>query len=496
MSVARSAIERDGWASWRALVQAVATVTSAAVFGAALVAAAWRTGPDAWILLFAMGIVPLLVLVIVKEPRAAVLTTFVTFSVGFVSIPIGPFDLQAVDGAILLGTLLVVFRRLGLGIVPLRWAPTLWWVVALVVAAVVSFASALDRTEAIKPVGSLVAGLAFAALTYTVCKKPGDIRLLANGLVIVATALVIPSLLQGQRFESYYQGALIEGRLQGLFTEPNELGLFCALAATIALGLLVGSAGKPVARLLYAGMLAVLSGGLLLSLSRGAWLGTLVALVLMLVMLRSARRLLLAIGIPAVMALTIAANVATENPTTRIVAERIEAFVNIDQPYDERPEIYAEAWRQIQDDPLTGQGPGNFAVASERSVGNGATIKASHAHNAYLNIAAELGLPALAFLIALIWSLAMTARRTIGRANSADNKSDAALVAALIAALGANATTGLVNNFFGNAILEPMIWAIVGMLLAAAGMWGVSSHSPRAEKRRLPRTFDDARTSS
>ena len=458
---------RDAWYWWRASVRTLAIVLNAGVFGAALVALAWRFGALAPAVLVVAAIVPLALVLVITEPRIGILVVFASFSIGFASLPFGPLNLQAVDLAIFLVTALVALRRMGAGLVPLRWSPALAWAVALVAWAIVSMTSALDLSEAVKQVGSLAAGAVFATVTYTVCRSMRDIRMLSAGLVFVAAAVTLPALTQMGGFRSYYQGALVEGRLQGIFIEPNELGLFCAMTSLVAAGLFLGTRNRPLLRLAYLFALAILLAGLILSLSRGAWLGAGAGVLLLLWWLRDARRLLIAAAFPLLIGLVALATFAPENPTVRVVEQRLFAFTNIDQPYDERPEIYAEAIRQIRDDPWTGQGPGNFAVASRRSASDGVAVAASHAHNAYLNMGAELGLPSVLLLLGLIGTVTAHARKAIRTADRLGARSDAALIAGLAALLVADVTTGLVNNFLGNAIIEPTIWAGIGMILAA-----------------------------
>jgi len=458
------------WLWWRLSVRTLAIALTCGVAGATLVALAWRFGDKGPAILVAVALIPFVLLLTINDPRVAMIIVFTSFLFGFTSITIFLFDIrlniQAVDIAILLATLLVVMQRLAVRQVPISWAAPLWWSLLLVLWAIVSMTSALDQSEAFKQVGSLATGLILATIVFTLCRQIQDIDFICTALVIAAVAVGLPALSQTGELQSYYGGSIVEGRVTGIFGEPNELGLFSAMTAMIAAGLLLASRSSA-RRFGYSAILAILVLSLTLSLSRGAWMGAGVGILVLLVTLPVARRMLLVAGIPLLIVGFVVSSLAPSSPNVRIVGERLLSFGNIDQPYDDRPAIYTEAIRQIRDDPMTGQGPGNFSVAAQRLTSGGIIVTASHAHSAYLNIAAELGLPALLSLVAFILVLALRGRRAIRAAHAEGRSSDAALVAGIAAALAANVTTGFVNNFLGNPIIEPTIWVSVGMLLAA-----------------------------
>lgn len=435
-----------------------------AVFGAAAAAVTARFDEAAPLVLLGLAAVPLVIFAVFADSRAGVAIVFLSFPVGFGAVDVGVFRLQATDAALLAATVLIVLKRGAAGNVPLIWSRQLRWGVALAVWAVLLVSSAANYELAIKQSGSLVAGVVFAALVLTVCESMEDIRRLLGVLVAVAVGIAVPAALTTD-YAAYYGGALVVGRPEGVFIEPNELGSFCAMTALVAAGLAFGARTRR-GRAAAVAAVALLATGIVVSLSRGAWIGTFMGLGVILITLRGARRAALLV-LPLLLYFAFAENGARDNPQVQVVEERVQALTNVDQPYENRFAIWREALRQVQLDPWTGQGPGNFAIASRRHASESLTVYAAHAHNMYLNVSAELGLPGLAALLGLISSLAFAARQALRATPASDAPRDRAVIAGVAAALAALAALGVFHMFVGNAIIDGTIWALVGFLLAA-----------------------------
>ena len=204
-------------------------------------------------------------------------------------------------------------------------------------------------------------------------------------------------------------GSDAKNRVQGAFQSPNQLGSWCALVIPIAAGLMFMSSRK-LARALGAVSLLALLAALTFSLSRSAWIGTGAALILMLLTMREARRLLAIIFVPLALIGYVIFSAGAAPPEVKVVGERVQA-IGTRSPYDQRSQIYHEALREIREDPVTGVGPGGFVVASRRAGTETSTVAADHAHNLLLNYGAESGLPAVALLLAFVFSLALAAYR-------------------------------------------------------------------------------------
>ncbi len=148
--------------------------------------------------------------------------------------------------------------------------------------------------------------------------------------------------------------------------------------------------------------------------SRSAIVGVLVILMPMIYFLVPRWRWRIAawvmIGALAILELMLVRNVFTP-PGQPVLAQRDEASV------DGRLDIWESALRIVHDHPLTGVGMNMFREKAVRKLYPAPTFKQSvlpHAHNEFLQIATDLGLPGLALFVAwyvvTFWSLAQVYR--------------------------------------------------------------------------------------
>lgn len=218
---------------------------------------------------------------------------------------------------------------------------------------------------------------------------------------VATCAIALPESTQQRSFGA----AVVDGRAQGVFSQPNELGLFAGTTVVLALALLVGPRNSRWPRLEgialgIGGLVALAALGL--SLSRGAWLGTLLAVFVATVFVPSARRLLLIMGAWSTAGALLLLSTRSWPPQLQVIWARAGLIADRDaNPYDERPAIWQEGLRQVREHPWTGVGAANFPDASARSSSEVVVaVGPSHAHNILLNFAAEGGLPVLVALLA------------------------------------------------------------------------------------------------
>jgi O-antigen ligase len=202
-------------------------------------------------------------------------------------------------------------------------------------------------------------------------------------------------------------------RAHGHFGQPNPfagyLGTALPLAIAAALALRRDALGR------WAQAAAVLlAAGVVLSFSRGAWLGVACAAAVMLaVASERSRRWLVPLGA----ILLLIAGLGALGLLPAAIAERINVVAEYFGPFDvrnvdlnaenwsvvERMAHWQAAWYMFLDHPWFGIGPGNFATAYEQYYLPGWLEPLGHAHNYYLNLAAEVGLVGLAgYLLVLV----------------------------------------------------------------------------------------------
>ena len=435
-----------------------------ALAGAGLVALGARFGPLAPAVVIAVPLLILGAVVVLGDARMGVIAVLATFPLGSTSIPVGFASLQIAEAAALAVGGLVVLRRLGERETPLPWTPALWWALALLGWALVALPGALDRELAVKQILQLMGGLVFVCVIIAACKTVKDIRLILAGLTLFAVVIALMAFASGEQTKAAFGGSVVEGRAEGPFDQPNQLGAFCALTAVIAVGLMFGAETRR-QRILAAGAFALLTGGLLISLSRGAWIGAVFAILFLVFSLRQARRAIVGFSIPLLIAAFLLGSFEADSPQLEVVGARVQAFTVL-SPYDGRDDIWAEAQREIVERPVTGYGPGNFPVASTRAGSESASVRPHHAHNLLLTWAAETGLPSVLIIIGFGVALFLVGRRAAASVLAEGGEKDRALVVSLQAALIAVAGQGLVDYTFRNSVLFLVFWAVIGALLA------------------------------
>jgi O-antigen ligase len=235
-------------------------------------------------------------------------------------------------------------------------------------------------------------------------------------------------------------------RAFGTFGQPNPFGAFMGLTLPLALGMTFGqaqvalgayrafrqlherrdrdwfvvSAGSAVMALAASGVLGV---GLLVSWSRGAWLGFAAAFATML--LFAPRRRWLGVALVAVVVvglwLSILSGLAPDALVARIsdFAQDLTGFEDVrgraisDENYAvvERLAHWQAAISMANESPWLGVGFGNYEIVYPRHALVNWPLALGHAHNYYLNLLAETGIVGLAaYLIAWAVILALTLR--------------------------------------------------------------------------------------
>ncbi len=131
-----------------------------------------------------------------------------------------------------------------------------------------------------------------------------------------------------------------------------------------------------------------------------------------------------------------------------------------------REEVWYRALAAISDFPLTGIGAGLFGqivpiLYPYFTLGVGPTALAPHAHNLFLQVAIDLGLPGLVSFMALLLS-AVVVLAWLWR--SAIN-SDRPLVWGLAGSLIALAVHGLVDAVAWSSKASPLLWLLLGLIV-------------------------------
>lgn len=202
-----------------------------------------------------------------------------------------------------------------------------------------------------------------------------------------------------------------------MYQNPNDLAALSLFPLGIALAIFYSSAGRKLLRLATAGSAMLLLVVILLTQSRGAFVGLLAGMGLAFVALGLKHPVRSALA-----GLVAAAIIAIAVPATawqrfagigELRSAETAAQADPEGSAAERLEIAQTALRIVADNPIFGVGLGAYGGANARynpELGRKST------HNTYLNLAAEVGIPGMLIWIALPLSTLLYARRMRKRA--------------------------------------------------------------------------------
>jgi O-antigen ligase len=337
-------------------------------------------------------------------------------------------------------------------------------------------------------------------------------------LLLVASALigrkqaqwVVAALLVGaiaQALLGLYQFAFAVGpdyfvilgrfmRAYGSFGQPNPFGGYLGLALPVALSMALWAwqeiVRAPRARwqaLAWGGFFSaatvIIAGGLLASWSRGAWLGAAAGVLVVLVL--NSRTAALLNAVTALLLLTalllgaFSPNVVPTPITARLAD--VPAYFGLtdvlSQPVTdenfsvvERLAHWVAAQRMWEQAPWLGVGPGNYATVYPQVRLPQWEEPLGHAHNIYLNVAAETGLAGLAAYAALMVTVFVWLGRQIAKAKGAAGPWSRWRAALLVGILGVFVHLS-VHNMVDNLFVQGMVLQ-VGLWLALAHVDGAA----------------------
>ena len=215
-------------------------------------------------------------------------------------------------------------------------------------------------------------------------------------------------------------------RAYGTVGQPNSFAGYLNMAWPLLAGLAIwGWQGRTWWRWWPTLALLVVASALVLTFSRGGWLGAVAGGLVILWGLGGRWRILpLVVVVGAVLVLAGGWRLipAPLGPRLGSASQIVTAPALLRDEAQQRPDVYAAVeraaqfragWLMWQAHPVTGVGAGNYSDAYLDVAYNGWWISRGHAHNAYMQIAAEQGLIGLAAYLWLWW---VQWRRSVGAA--------------------------------------------------------------------------------
>ena len=253
----------------------------------------------------------------------------------------------------------------------------------------------------------------------------------------------------------------IGGAIRGLFGNSNDLALHLVTMVPLAIGFAFGSKGI-FRKLLYFAFASLFISGIVVTFSRGAFLGLFVtALVLVRKIGRKNKTLSAGVLIVALLALLTLAPASYSNRLSTIFSSSSDVTGSSTQ----RTEILKRSiWVTLRY-PLFGVGVGNFHYKSVHELVT---------HNAYTQVSSEMGIPALVmYLMLMIYPQRRLREIELATADVDDKRKlhywSIGIQASIIAYM--------VSSFFGAVAYQWYIYYLVGYAVAVRRIYYVDQHA-------------------
>ena len=330
------------------------------------------------------------------------------------------------------------------------------------------WAESLD--EATSSIGRYALNAVLFPIVYTAIREPKHIRWVAASLVAgaaVAAAYGLVTIPSASEAADSITAATDLNRITGTIGDPNLLASVLIVGMIMAIALSFDRDRAGAVRLLCAGVAALCFLAVVWTVSRGGIIALGAALIATVVFAGERRgRALVAALVFAVLALGYFTTFATDAQV-----ERLETA----DGGSGRTDIWKVGWRMVEANPGHGVGAGNFNVSSVHYllVEPGAIERSGFivdtpavAHNVYLEILAELGIPGLTLFLLLIGistATALRAARMFRRLGEEDLELIArAVVVSLCSTFAA--------DFFLAAEFSKLLWLLLSLGPAMVGV--------------------------
>jgi tetratricopeptide (TPR) repeat protein/O-antigen ligase len=410
----------------------------------------------------------------------------------FAPLPYGAVDLWAVsvvEAGVLVLVVLTGIRMLVEGEITLRRTPVLWPGLVMVALGLLQLAvgSSVNAHATRVSVQLCAAYVGFLLVLTTHLVTPARVRRLLWSVVLAGgllAALGIANRVGGRMLTPWFPPDFPEERLISTFVNPNHQALYFVIVLFIAAGLLLRprsnrrpASPQPIARGYMPSvgraarilcLLAVITGAavaLVLTFSRGGFGGLAAGLVVLLVTILRGRSL--ATAAVAGGAALVALAVVVQFAGATWLVERFSTLGR--EPFaDYRFAVWERTIQMVGDAPALGVGLGAYQDAFPRYRPPGIVPDKviDYAHNDYVQLAAEVGIPGL---LVLGWAMAALASLVVRRLGTRHDPFVRGLAAGGLAALTAVAVHSALDfglHMPANALLVVVLAAALPNIVA------------------------------
>jgi O-antigen ligase len=288
---------------------------------------------------------------------------------------------------------------------------------------------------------------------------------------MAASWLIAAALVSREGVEQflYGQATVMEGvgRATSVYPSATAFGIYAGRALPVALALAIFLPREwRLWRWATLALSIVIGAGVIVSFTRGAWIGVFAAMIVVAVVTRH-RPLSIALGAAVVAGLAALPFIRIERITSMF------DFNTEDNTGVARAKIWTAALRIIRDNPITGIGQDQFLYADPNyGVPQMRFFTTSHPHNWVLDFWLRLGIPGLLWMVAALVYFFRTAlilcRRWAGTALGA-------LALGLLASMVDFAVHGLLDMAYFTMDLALTFWLTIGMVVVLSRLNPTSS---------------------
>lgn len=265
--------------------------------------------------------------------------------------------------------------------------------------------------------------------------------------------------------------AEIGSRVVGPFDNPNVFGEYLIMLLPLAVALVLTRRGAQ--RLIGIAVTLAAGAALVYTWSRGAWLGAMASIGLLLVLYHA---VLLRLVVPAIVALPF---VAAALPSA--ILSRLTSIGNLaDTSTAYRVSIWTASVNMLKDIFESGIGTGSAAFSAVYpAYALGGAAYALHAHNLYLQIFVELGVVGIAVFVLMLFFFfrsVFSCYRTLG------DRTQATTILAMGLGVFALLVQGLTDNVWYNYRIVLLFWLLMGIVIGMGRDDGLSDARRRREE--------------
>ncbi len=386
--------------------------------------------------------------------------------------------------------------------------PALGGLILLMILWASSAALALRRDLSAAELSSWLNYPCILLATLSLLRKPNQTHRLLYFILVLGILQSAYALIQASGKDPFPWNTLFNGRVSGFLGNPNFLGGHLALLLPLSLGLALDNRSpQPQQRLLRWCLPAIFGWVLLLTQTRGALVGAAVGCSLTLWLCRKAMPGLLTRNrwvLTALLALSLLAGLAPLLKQTSANTRPSTIFRN-DEELGRRLHLMRAAAQMSFQHPLFGVGPGNYRIyfPTVQAAGfkgdevfKAPFVYSEHAHNDFIQMAAESGWPSALVMLALyLWlistlvraALAQSQRMAVERAEDREPQTTHAqplILAGIAGGLVGMGVHGLANFPFLIQPTQLTAWALAGLGLHLAFSPAATTPRETASKRR------------